>query len=210
MSYEFTNDWFDRSAKPMWDQFVLKHNPIKILEIGSYEGASTCYLINRLANYNKIELHAIDTWEGGIENKKGGFVEADMGAVEKRFHKNIEFAKQNAPIKPAVVVYKEFSDKVLASMLASGKQNYFDFIYVDGSHQAVDVLCDAVLAFRLLRVGGIMAFDDYNWYEQLPGGIDPIRRPKTAIDAFTMIYCRKVRIIGFDWFHQLYIEKLED
>ena len=38
-----------------------------------------------------------------------------------------------------------------------------DFIYVDGSHQAHDVLCDAILSFKLLRVGGIVCFDDYLW-----------------------------------------------
>jgi hypothetical protein len=73
-------------------------------------------------------------------------------------------------------------------LVAAGKQGYFDFIYVDGSHQAPDVLADAFLSFRLLRENGVIAFDDYLWQEALPDGIDSIRCPKLAIDAFTNIH----------------------
>ena len=72
---------------------------------------------------------------------------------------------------------------------------YFDFIYIDGSHQAPDVLFDALLGFELLRVGGIMVFDDYLWQEPLEGGTDPIPCPKIFIDAFTNVYCKKVRVL---------------
>lgn len=40
-------------------------------------------------------------------------------------------------------------------------QGSFDLIYVDGGHSAADVLADAILSFSLLRVGGILVFDDY-------------------------------------------------
>ena len=91
-------------------------------------------------------------------------------------------------------VHKGFSDIEMSRLLANGKQNYFDFIYIDGSHQAPDVLCDAILGFKLLKVNGFIAFDDYLWQEQLPYGTDPIRCPKPGIDAFTNIYCRKIQI----------------
>jgi hypothetical protein len=41
----------------------------------------------------------------------------------------------------------------------------FDFIYIDGSHMRVDVLLDAVLAWQLLKPGGFMVLDDYEWNE---------------------------------------------
>jgi hypothetical protein len=94
-------------------------------------------------------------------------------------------------------------------MLGDGKTNYFDFVYVDGSHQAPDVMCDAVLGFRLLKIDGFMAFDDYLWAEKLPYGQDPIRCPKPAIDACTNLYCRKLQIIPAPNM-QLYVKKLSD
>ena len=103
-----------------------------------------------------------------------------------------------------LVAHKNLSAQVLPELIADGKKNYFDFIYIDGSHQAPDVLCDAILGFQLLKVNGVMAFDDYLWHEELPYGVDPIRCPKAAIDAFTNIYCRQLRILNAP-IYQLYI-----
>lgn len=46
-----------------------------------------------------------------------------------------------------------------------GGENKFDFIYVDGLHLSQDVLYDALLSFDLLKVGGILIFDDYLWFD---------------------------------------------
>jgi predicted O-methyltransferase YrrM len=207
--YSFTNNWFETGAKNVWDQLIPQVNPTQILEIGSYEGASACYLIDKFSPGKSIEIHCVDTWEGGVENKEGGFAHVDMGDVETRFRQNVQLAKSRAINNVDVVIHKGMSDAVLAGMLAGGKAGYFDFIYVDGSHQAPDVLYDALLAFRLLRVNGLIAFDDYLWQEPLPNGVDPIRCPKPAIDAFTNIYCRKIKIIGAP-LYQLYVQKLRD
>ena len=43
-NFEFTNNWFNDAAKHQWDRLIPGIKPNKILEIGSYEGASTCYL----------------------------------------------------------------------------------------------------------------------------------------------------------------------
>ena len=208
MTYEFTNNWF-AFAKDIWDYTIPQINPTKILEIGSYEGASTCYLIEKLAASKDIELHCIDNWQGGIEHKKDGTVETNMSIVESRFHRNIKIARNNVENDVNLVIHKEFSDVALSKLIAEGKQGYFDFIYIDGSHQAPDVLCDAILAFRLLKNGGVIGFDDYVWQEQLPYGTDPIRCPKIAIDAFTNIYCRKLRIFSIPQC-QVYVQKISD
>jgi predicted O-methyltransferase YrrM len=206
--FQFTNRWFD-VARNVWDQLIPSINPSKILEIGSFEGASTCYLIQKLAINKPIELHCVDSWAGGIEHQSGGIAETDMNPIESRFNNNIKVATDSVPNHVSLIKHKGFSDLQLAKILASGKENYFDFIYVDGSHQAPDVLCDAILSFRLLKVGGVIAFDDYLWAEDLPYGNDPIRCPKMAIDSFTNVYCRKIRIISAP-LYQLYIEKIAD
>lgn len=208
-TYDFTNNWFVSAAKGVWDSLLPQINPTRILEIGSYEGASTCYLIEKLATSKEIELHCVDTWEGGIEHKKGGGTEANMSDVEKRFHHNTKLAISKVEKNVQLVIHKGFSDSALSKLIAEGKQGYFDFIYVDGSHQAPDVLCDALLSFRLLKNNGVIAFDDYLWQEQLPYGTDPIRCPKPAIDAFTNIYCRKIRVISAP-LYQLYVQKISD
>jgi predicted O-methyltransferase YrrM len=207
--YDFTNNWFESLAKVVWELFIPQINPTRILEIGSYEGASTCYLIKKLADSKDIELHCVDTWQGGVEHQEGGGGETDMSAVEKRFHHNTKTAISEVKHAVQLVIHKEHSDIALSKLIAEGKQNYFDFIYVDGSHQAPDVLCDAILSFRLLKIDGVIAFDDYLWQEKLPYGTDPIRCPKFAIDAFTNIYCRKIKVISAP-LYQLYIQKISE
>lgn len=204
MNFEFTNEWFLDSAKNNWDQLISQLNPRRILEIGSYEGASACYLIQKLSDGTPLEVHCVDTWEGGVDHQG-----IDMGAVEGRFDRNIAAAKSlsNHPVE--VIKHKGPSDLMLSRLIAEGRRNYFDFTYVDGSHQAPDVLFDAVAAFRLTRVGGLIAFDDYIWAEALPYGIDLVRCPKPAIDAFTNLYWRKLNIISAP-LYQLYVQKVSD
>jgi hypothetical protein len=204
--YMFTNSWFDRH-KAVWSSLLDELSPKRILEVGSYEGNSTTYLIEAIAGHRDVEIHCIDSWEGGIEHRAGGSAEVDMSDVEARFHHNVQVARCRARHGVTVVLHKGFSNTQLPKLIAEGKQGYFDFIYIDGSHQAPDVLLDAVLGFELLSPQGIIAFDDYLWQEPLPGGVDPIRCPKLAIDAFVNIYCRKLRVIRAP-LCQLYLQKI--
>lgn len=200
MPLEFTNNWFESLAKPNWDQLIPQLNPRRILEIGSYEGASTCYLINALAcSEADLEIHCVDTWEGGIEHQAGAGFATDMNAVEARFNRNVELAIDTAQPKGATITvsrHKQLSYQALAELIQQGKQGYFDFFYVDGSHQAPDVLSDAVMGYHLLRTGGIIAFDDYLWSEHAATVRDPLRCPKPAIDAFSNIFFRKVTALA--------------
>jgi predicted O-methyltransferase YrrM len=208
-TYQFTNMWFEEAAKSCWDSLIPKISPTRILEIGSYEGASTCYLIKSLASTKNIEIYCVDSWEGGVEHAEGGSAQTDMSEVERRFHHNIKVAGSEVSNEVSMVICKSSSDLALSKLIADGKQGYFDFIYIDGSHQAPDVLCDAVMSFRLLKNNGMLAFDDYLWQEALSYGTDPVRCPKFAIDAFTNIYCRKIRVLSAP-LYQLYVQKISD
>ena len=208
-NFEFTNNWFNDAAKHQWDKLITQVKPKKILEIGSYEGASTCYLIEKLAQENEIELHCIDAWSnemGEETDYKHYGSNIDMNAVERRFRKNTKLAIEKAKKKVNLTIDKGFSDIQLAKLLAGGKKNYFDFIYIDGSHLGPDVLCDATLSFRLLKINGTLAFDDYLW----PSSNKSLTRiPKLAIDSFVNIYSEKIAIYNAP-LYQIYLKKISD
>ncbi len=208
VKYDFTKFWFNE-VKHNFVSLMDQFDPSRILEIGSFEGLSSVFFIDYTKNKRGLELHCVDTWEGSIEHQSSGHETSDMNEIENRFRQNIELAVSDAVYPVDVRIHKVASDLALASMLSKGMKNYFDLIYVDGSHQASDVISDAVLSFRLLRVGGALIFDDYLWAEPLPYGVDPIRCPKISIDAFTNIYCRKIRILEAP-LKQLYIQKIAD
>jgi predicted O-methyltransferase YrrM len=75
---------------------------------------------------------------------------------------------------------KAHSRDALPSLGVAGRR--FDFVYLDGSHRAVDVYADACLAWSMVKPGGAMLFDDYTWVD-LPEEMD---RPKLGIDAFLL------------------------
>ncbi len=205
--FEFTTNWFEINGKQVWDSLIPQVNPSKVLEIGSYEGESTCYIINFLSDKTNAELHCIDTWDGAIEQQNR---KVDMSEVERRFDHNTKLALSKSINSIDFYKLKGKSDFLLSKLLAEKKENYFDFIYVDGSHQAPDVLFDALMAFKLTRVGGVIAFDDYIWFERnLPQGKDLNRCPKPAIDAFINIHYNKVNIIQAP-LKQMYVTKINN
>ena len=186
--YQFSNDWH-KFNQQVWGQVIPRLDPAHIVEIGSYEGQSTCDLIRRCSAKHPLRIHCIDTWAGGMEHDRDG-----MSAVEKRFDSNVALACESAAHPVTLVKHKEASVLALADLIAA-KGEPADLIYVDGSHQAPDVLADAVLAFQLLRVGGLMIFDDYLWSIEPKGKQDPLNMPKPAIDAFLNIYQRKMSVL---------------
>ena len=196
----FTNKWFEASgAKRNWDALFPRMRPTRMLEIGSFEGRSAVYAIEAGP---LEEVWCVDTWEGGLEHD-----DIDMASVEKRFDLNIYNALSAA--EPNVKVYKRKgrSSDELIKLLADGKKNYFDFVYIDGSHQAPDVLTDAILAFQLCRINGVIGFDDYAWVEKTNAQRNALCCPKMAIDAFSNIYFDKVEMIMGIPLYQIYFQK---
>jgi predicted O-methyltransferase YrrM len=198
MDYKFTTDWF-HWAPNIWKQIAPQLPERKrFLEIGSYEGRSTVWTVEHMME-DGGEIVCIDTWEGGEEHVQQG---RDMGQVEKNFCHNTALVKQKFPNR-IVLPYKGTSTTLLARLI-SNRGEPFDFIYIDGSHQAPDVITDACLAWPLLKAGGVMVFDDYGWGEPLP----PTHKPKIAIDAFVSIYQEKLHVVYKSY--QFIIQKIKD
>ena len=200
--YHFTNDWFNQTAKNFWDQIIPRLKPINFIEIGSYEGASAVYMIKYLSSMNGGRVVCIDTWEGGVEHSS-----IKMSDVETAFDANVSKAIHDSGNKVLLEKVKSNSLLALSRMIADGRSSGFDMVYIDGSHQAPDVLADAVLSFQLLKKGGLMVFDDYLWSEKLPHGKDLVRCPKIAIDSFINIYCRQLEVLSAP-LYQIYIQKI--
>jgi hypothetical protein len=80
------------------------------------------------------------------------------------------------------------SREVLARMALEGQSESYDVIHVDGGHTAPDVLTDAVMAWPLLKPGGIVVFDDFGWGEDRIAQL----RPREAILAFETAFARQL------------------
>lgn len=199
--YDFTADWFTRNV-PIWEEVVIPLSPRKILEIGSFEGRSACYVIEKCSQSGPITLYCVDTWKGGLEHDRNVMV-----TVEQRFDHNIMIALKSAKHACNFHKLKGPSSDKLANLIDCGHASTFDLIYVDGSHRAPDVLTDAVMSFYLLRIGGLLIFDDYLWHMERPGQQDLLNMPKLAIDAFLNIFVRCIRVLPGLPMNQIYAWK---
>jgi hypothetical protein len=200
--YKFTQDWFHWAPK-VWEQLIpllpegetygaadrgIRH----FLEIGSFEGRSAVWIMEHMMRADDY-LTCIDTWEGGEEHS-GTEVE---GAWD-RFCHNTALASERFPNRYFDSM-KGTSYEKLAELAAWGE--HYDFIYIDGSHIAKDVLTDACMAWPLLKPNGVMVFDDYLWGEPR----DILHRPKPAVDAFTNLFAEELNIVHVGY--QLVVQK---
>ncbi|CAB4190100.1 COG4122 Predicted O-methyltransferase [uncultured Caudovirales phage] len=179
--FKFTQDWF-HWAPEIWQQLTpTLPGRKRFLELGAFEGRSTAWIVENMLEDDGT-LISVDTWEGAEDHVK---MELAMPAVENNYDHNLNLLRQQYPQR-AVLKFKTTSYEALTK-LAGGPQ--FDFIYIDASHTAPDVLTDACVAWPMLKDKGVMVFDDYLWGEQR----DVLHRPKLAVDAFVNIFAEHLK-----------------
>ena len=188
--YVFTEDWFSCHIT-WWNAILGALKPRNILEIGSFEGRATCHLIEFSKEYATEELpvhiHCIDTWEGGVEHSGLNF-----GEIEKRFDDNCCIATSKNKFATVTICKGTSYDELLR--MGIKYKSHFDLIYVDGSHDASDVFFDAAMTFRLLRVDGVLIFDDVHD----EGPETAYKFPKVAINGFYQSHRHKIKPLTFD------------
>jgi predicted O-methyltransferase YrrM len=177
MTYDFSADVFS-SHIPTFERFLgkLKGQPCRILEIGAHEGRSAIWLAENIATHPTSSVETIDAFE------------------HPKLRRNLALTDQPGKIT--------FHAGESATVLRTLSFESYDFIYIDGSHSTVNVLEDAVYAFRLLKPEGVMAFDDYLWDDPQ---WNQEGRPKEAIDAFMAIYSEKIELLHGSY--QVWIRK---
>jgi predicted O-methyltransferase YrrM len=188
--YIFTVDWFSHNI-PSWDIYLnnFKNKPnLNFLEIGSFQGRSTVWLLENILTDENSSITCIDTFEGSIEHHI--YSKNELINLFDIFVHNV------STFKNKINIIRGKSQEVLKLLNES-----YDFIYIDGDHTAVSVIEDAILSFSLLKKGGIMIFDDYEWLVMN----NYIDNPKPAIDAFLEIYANKITLLYKDY--QVIIKK---
>lgn len=205
-NYKFTQNWFTMGD---WEQF-LKVNPndeLHVLEIGSFEGRSTTWFIDNVLKNEKSTITCVDSWMNFYQNTNS----ANTYDIDTKTKTGIDFVKDN--IKGTflhnilqtgqvnkVKTIHGYSQNELPKLIAQSEK--YNIIFIDGNHTAPFVLSDAVMSWQLLKKGGLMIFDDYQWNNFGEGS--PTTCPKLAVDSFVECFKDYIEVV---WVGYRYVIK---
>ena len=192
--YLFTHDFFSPNIPnwTTWFDTLITSAPIQCLEIGSWQGGSATWLLDRVISQRGGLLSCIDTFEGSSEHQN--WINTIQLPIEDIFDSNVKLTGYSA----SCVKLKGASTVVLKTL----ENVSYDFIYIDGAHEAESVLQDAVLSWPLLKRGGFLLFDDIEY--RFPA--KPQANTDIAIDAFKRVFEASIAIKHQG--RQLLVEKL--
>lgn len=167
---EFSSDWTSWHF-PVWTNVLahLREQPCDVLEIGSWEGRSAIFFLEFLP---RSRVTCVDTFGGGTENHASPSESCQIPLIEQRFDANLR------SYGPRAEKIKATSVEALTGLARSDAA--FDLIYVDGSHLRDDVMVDSLLAWPLLRPGGVLIWDDYAGGQDKPAA----ERVMPAVEVF--------------------------
>lgn len=188
-----TQDWFSHNVDSWKSLFPLvRSKEPRVLEIGSWEGRSAVFLLTTLCT-NGGEIVCVDHFDlfrtdAGME--RFSRVQHNLKSTGKRFR-----------------ILSEFSFPALAKLLEEeidAQDPGFDWIYVDGSHEADDTFLDGELVWRLAKEGAIVIFDDYHWDKEPD---DSVHHPKRGIDAFLALHQGQYQRLSAEDNYQVVLRK---
>ena len=103
--------------------------------------------------------------------------------IEKVFDQNLKNFNNLEKIK---------IDSIIALRKLKDNNREFDYIYVDGLHEGTHVLIDAIQSFKLLKINGIIIFDDFMQYDK-----SLLYKSYEGIYSFLKLFKKQIKILYF-------------
>jgi len=144
--------WF--SGAHVYRRFVQSVvGPAVAVELGAWKGRSTSFMGVEIANSGKpIRFTTVDHWRGSEgEELHDADQDVQSGRLYEVFLENIR------PVAAYVNVIRDDS----AAAAARFEDGSIDFLYVDASHSYEGVLRDLSAWWPKVKLGGLMAGDDW-------------------------------------------------
>lgn len=149
----------------------------RVLEIGSYLGASTTAIGHAILGRG-IELYCLDCWHDYQAQGFFGHTLAGTGATDQsifsRFQANTSFLGEQLRI------LKGTSAQFRSFLPAS----FFDLIFIDAAHDYESVKEDIRIAFKAIAPGGIICGHDY--HSDGEGVLKAVNQLIADVDAITV------------------------
>eukprot|EP00798_Chlamydomonas_sp_ICE-L_P031951 gene31951-33735_t len=199
--------------------------PLRMMEIGCWEGRASCFLLLRLGGH---------AGRGGM--RLGGHADSHLVCVDPFERLYPQFVKNRlawmdnvgaalTQRRPGMATAPAVDVKATGAGVVQGSEDgpsapvssaplglqLGDSIELGGGVVLLlqlstkHVLFDGVLAFELLAVGGVLVFDDYDWDRYLD---NTACHPGEAVDALIKTHGAKLKLLHKG--HQLMLQKVEE
>ena len=135
-----------------WLPYLPVGHPVTAIEIGSYEGESTVWLLEHVLTHPDSRIICIDPFDANPE-----FFHGQAGNYYSAFLKNTE------RFGDKVVILRMCSQNAFSTLDSYLRLGEANLAYVDGDHAPAGVLRDAEMVAPYLKDGGLLVFDDVQW-----------------------------------------------
>ncbi len=177
---QFSENWFEHNI-PHWEHWLgafRGKQGLRVLEIGSFEGRSTLWLCEQILSADDCRIDCVDLFTQ----------DPVYGDYHARFRRN------TAAHAHKIREYAGYSFDALRRV-----EGDYDIVYIDGWHSAFGALADGVMSWPLLKVGGVMIFDDYLW---VPPKLGPPPKPGKWAKKWA-------KYQGRDWKHEAFLKQID-
>lgn len=134
-------------------------NGMTYVELGSYLGASSCFIAAGINTHNKARLYCVDTWinDGMSEGRRDTY--AEFLENTRCFHELI------VPLRGTTLYHAARFEKPI------------DFLFVDAGHDYENVNADVLNWFPKLKKGALVIFHDIGWATGVQKVVDEMVKP---------------------------------
>lgn len=186
---EFSQDWLSSKIVHWFAALEAQRElPAEILEVGSFEGRSAIAFLSYLP---RSHITCVDTFALEDVTQK-----MDGNLIEQRFDRNL------APFGERVTKIKGNASTALDGLRTDAKT--YDIVYLDAGKKRDWIFVLSALAWPLLRVGGVMIWDDLKWGRGKPDA----DRPESAIRLFCSAFSSCLDVVYED--RQMIVRKTSD
>ena len=176
------------STHPYFAKYIEMLKPKLIVEVGTWLGGSAVHMGNllRAAGLNDSCIVCVDTWLGSPEHYLDPEMRRTLKLVDGRPTFYADFM-QNVVQHGLQGIILPFSMTSTGAAEVLGELKIApDLVYLDGDHSARAFRADLDLYWELLRPGGVVIGDDFDW-----------KGPQAEV-------------INFSWVHKLEFIKFEN
>jgi predicted O-methyltransferase YrrM len=155
------------SDHEVFEKLILEKKPKLIFEVGTWLGASAIHMAKIIKENNlDCKIICIDTWLGALEMLNNFNDTETYQSLDKYYgfpSVYYQFLANVCKMNCQDIIMPFATTSVIAARFFARRNIKADLIYIDGSHDYIDVKMDLLHYAHVVSENGMIFGDDYCW-----------------------------------------------